>query len=257
MRSASKLSREEKVVLCGDLYKGGMSTRDIQAATGIGKSSIPTYVRDAGVELDGPARISAKMTGRPGVRKGVKHTDVARSKISAARRGKPTTLGQQRTAAQRAVMSAAQTAAGKKRKLINSQRALFRRSPVAKITHEERAARRHARSACKQMLRRVLTMARVRKDAKTEVMLGYSKKQLREHLEGQFRPGMSWRNRQSFHIDHITPVAELFRRGIYDPAIINSIDNLQVLTPEENRAKRDRVITITDAGVQLGIQELA
>lgn len=86
------------------------------------------------------------------------------------------------------------------------------------------------------MLRRVLVMTRVRKDRRTEAMLGYSKEALRK---AQFRPGMSWGARESFHIDHKTPVAYFLRRGVTDPAIINALDNLQVLTPEENRRKSD------------------
>ena len=257
MNSASKLSREEKIRVCAEMYKTGMSTHDIESITGIGKSSVSIYLREAGIQTDGAARISAKMTGRPGVRKGATHTKEARSKISAARLGKPTTLGQKRTDAQRAVMSVAQIASGKKRTVIRSQRALFRKTPIAKLSREEVETRRHVRSACKSMLRRILTMARIRKDAKTEHLLGYSKKQLREHIESQFLPGMSWAARDSFHIDHKTPVAHFFRIGVYDPAVINALENLQPLTPAENRAKRDRVITITDAGKQFGIQELA
>lgn len=257
MRSASNLSLEEKIKVCAELYKSGMSTRDIEAETGIGKSSIPSYLKAAGVVLDGAARISAKMIGKPGHRKGATHTPEARQKISAARKGKPTTAGQIRTPAQRERMRQAQLIWGAKRKLIRMQPALFRRAPSLKLTSDERATRRYVRSASKQMLRRILTMARVRKDTTTEKLLGYSKIELRHHLESQFKAGMSWVNRSSFEIDHIVPVADFFRRGIYDPAVINALSNLQPLTPAENRAKRDRVITITDAGAQLGIQQLA
>lgn len=256
MRSASNLSLEEKIKVCAELYQRGMSTRDIQAATGIGKSSVPRYLKAADVPLDAVARISAKMTGKPGHRKGAIHTAEARQKISAARKGKPTTTGQKRTLEQRERMRQAQIVWGAQRKVMRVQPALFRRAPRPQLTADERATRRYVRAASKQMLRRILTMTRVRKDSPTEKLLGYGKIQLRHHLESQFKAGMSWANRASFHIDHIVPVAEFFRRGIYDPALINALSNLQPLTPEENRAKRDRVITITDSGAQLGIQEL-
>ena len=129
------------------------------------------------------------------------------------------------------------------------------RIPRPQLTRDEIIARRLSRDACKRMLRRVLTMARVRKDLPTERMLGYSKLELRAHLEGQFRPGMSWSSRDSFHIDHIIPIAHYFKLGIFDPAVINALSNLQVLTPAENRVKRDKLIT--DAGVQAGIVDLA
>jgi len=254
MKSNSSLSQAEKVSICAALYQKGMSTRDIEAATRIGKSSIPKYLRLAGVALDGAARIAAKMKGRPGARKGATHTAEAKAKISKARAGKANTTGQVRTLEQRAKMSAAQRASGKSRRVIRHQPMLFRRSPVPRLDPAERRARIQARQACKQMLRRVLTMARIRKDAKTETLLGYSKADLRAHIERQFRPGMSWQKRNSFHIDHIVPVAYFFRNGVYDPKVINALENLQVLTPAENRAKRD---TITDSGVQAGIVDLA
>lgn len=256
MRSASNLSLEEKIKVCSELYQRGLSTRDIQAQTGIGKSSIPSYLRAAGVVLDGAARTSAKMIGKPGHRKGSTHTAEARQKISTARKGKPTTSGQIRTPEQRERMRQAQLICGAKRKLIRTQPVLFRRAPNPRLTSEERATRRYVRAASKQMLRRILTMSRVRKDTQTEKLLGYSKIELRHHLESKFKPGMSWANRDSFHIDHIVPVADFFRRGIYDPTVINALSNLQPLTPAENRVKSDRVITITDAGAQLGIQVL-
>lgn len=241
MRSASSLSREEKATLAVSLYKSGLSSRDIQTQTGIGRSSVLAYVKAAGLATEAGPRISAKMVGKPSRRLGAKLGPESRAKISAARSGKPTTLGQRRTEEQRARMSLAQQAVGAKRRVLRSQRALFRRSPVPKLTMEERVARRKAREAAKRMLRRILTMARVRKDARTEHLLGYTKSDLRAHLESQFKPGMNWSARESFHIDHIVPVADFFRRGIFDPAVINALSNLQVLTPEENRSKRDRL----------------
>lgn len=40
-----------------------------------------------------------------------------------------------------------------------------------------------------------------------EDLLGYSGAQLRDHLERQFLPGMTWANRGQWHIDHIVPVS--------------------------------------------------
>lgn len=75
----------------------------------------------------------------------------------------------------------------------------------------------------------------------TERALGYTSRELRAHIESQFQPGMSWSARGSFHIDHRTPVAEFFRRGVYDPVVINALSNLQPLTPAQNRKKADKV----------------
>jgi len=195
-------------------------------------------------------------------------SDATKAKMSAAMMGHSMNIGSKRTPEQRANMSASALRRASnpedkiKRSAASKAGALNR-----KLSPPEKAARDGARSACKRMLRRILTMARVRKDASTESLLGYTKTELRAHLEGQFRPGMGWDVRDSFHIDHKRPVADFFKFGIYDPRQINALDNLQVLTPAENRAKSDnyvstrtpdntanRVITIDRNGTRLGIQ---
>lgn len=62
---------------------------------------------------------------------------------------------------------------------------------------------------------------------------------LRQHLEAQFRDGMSWES-GGFHVDHIKPVAAFIREGVTNPAVIHALDNLQVLTPRENLTKSDK-----------------
>jgi hypothetical protein len=255
MKSASPLSREEKARISVEMYLTGMSTRDIQAKVKIGRSSVLLYLKEAGIERDAGKRISAKMTGRPGNRRGVKMSDSTKAKISAAAIGNKRCIGR--------VLSPDSIEKNRQSNIIAhpknppKQKPEFvgPRRPRGKWVHpDEKIALDHVRAAAKRMLRRVLTMARVRKNLPTENLLGYSKDELRRHLESQFRDGVSWEKRDSFHIDHITPVAYFFKKGIRDPAIINALSNLQVLTPQENFSKSDRLIT--DAGVKPGIVEL-
>lgn len=185
---------------------------------------------------------------------GSSHSPEAKAKLSAFRKGKAFTTGTKRTPEQREKMRQAAL----RRYLDPAQVAIrtaasLKGGEVNRLPVDEKAARDKARSACKRMLRRILTMSRVNKTATTEALLGYSKTQLRAHLETQFQLGMDWKQRESFHIDHIVPVSDFFRRGIFDPAIINALTNLQVLTPEENRAKGNQIITIDDLGVRSGI----
>ena len=79
----------------------------------------------------------------------------------------------------------------------------------------------------------------LRKGATAEQILGYTREQLRAHLESQFKPGMSWES-GGFHVDHIKPVAAFIREGVTNPAVIHALDNLQVLTPRENLTKSDK-----------------
>lgn len=80
---------------------------------------------------------------------------------------------------------------------------------------------------------------KLRKGATAEQILGYTRDQLRRHLEAQFRPGMSWES-GGFHVDHIKPVAAFIRDGVTDPAVIHALGNLQILMPHENLTKSDK-----------------
>ena len=73
--------------------------------------------------------------------------------------------------------------------------------------------------------------------AKQEAVHGYTYEDLTQHLESQFKDGMSWENRSEWHIDHIKPIKAFLDEGITDPAIINALDNLQPLWAHENRSK--------------------
>ena len=75
------------------------------------------------------------------------------------------------------------------------------------------------------------------KNAPCVEILGYTAKDLRQHLESQFVDGMSWDNRSEWHIDHIKPIKAFLDEGITDPAIINALDNLQPLWAHENLSK--------------------
>ncbi len=71
--------------------------------------------------------------------------------------------------------------------------------------------------------------------------LGCSLSELREHLEQQFHPGMSWDNYGSvWEVDHILPLAnyKLDDRGTYRR--LAHYTNLQPLLISENRAKLNR-----------------
>lgn len=76
---------------------------------------------------------------------------------------------------------------------------------------------------------------------KTFALLGYSLEDLREHLERQFQPGMSWENYgiNGWHIDHRLPLASFSYQTPDDPGFKAawSLSNLSPLWAEENRSK--------------------
>jgi hypothetical protein len=77
-----------------------------------------------------------------------------------------------------------------------------------------------------------------------ETLVGYTKGQLKEHLEKQFTPEMSWENYGVYwHIDHKIPLA-IFNYST--PADIDfkrawSLENLQPLSATENIKKRCKI----------------
>lgn len=77
-----------------------------------------------------------------------------------------------------------------------------------------------------------------KKESSSIDLLGYSAKELKEHLESKFLEGMSWENRNSWHIDHIIPVTKFDKNT--DIKIVNALSNLQPLWKKDNISKGNR-----------------
>jgi len=78
--------------------------------------------------------------------------------------------------------------------------------------------------------------------AKTFDIVGYSVKDLKQHLESKFQDGMSWDNYGLWHIDHIKP-ASLFKYNYYtDPEFLDcwNLNNLQPLWAKDNILKSNK-----------------
>jgi hypothetical protein len=78
--------------------------------------------------------------------------------------------------------------------------------------------------------------------------LPYSIAELKEHLESQFQPGMSWKNwgkgADKWNIDHIYPHSKLPYDSMDHPNFQKAwtLSNLRPLWEVENRAKGDKII---------------
>ena len=78
------------------------------------------------------------------------------------------------------------------------------------------------------------------KAARTKELIGCSTNELREHLEKQFRDGMTWENYGKWHIDHIRPCAS-FDLSIKEQQLeCFNYTNLQPLWAIENYRKSDK-----------------
>lgn len=87
-------------------------------------------------------------------------------------------------------------------------------------------------------LRRVL---KIEKNGRTEKILGYTRLELKSHIERQFAKGMTWENHGEWHIDHITPISVLLAQGIEDPKVINCLTNLKPVWAKDNLKKHNKV----------------
>jgi hypothetical protein len=69
-------------------------------------------------------------------------------------------------------------------------------------------------------------------------MLGYTKEDVKEHIERQFQEGMSWHNFGSeWHVDHIRPIASY---DFKEPAAYRecwALQNLRPLWKADNNSK--------------------
>jgi hypothetical protein len=225
-----------------DYASSKASLNDLKKEFGVSLLTIKKWMLSIGVaEKPKGAVISAKKIGKTSPRKGAKHSEETLALMREnAKTRMPTTQGFKFTDESKAKM---RKAAQHRMATTDSGQKMRAGRTKNKLPDNELMARAKARNACKRMLQRILTMARIKKDGRrSELLLGYTKQDLRAHIEAQFKFGMGWGKRGSFHIDHIKPVAQFFREGVYDPVIINALSNLQVLTPAENWKKSDTFI---------------
>ena len=70
-------------------------------------------------------------------------------------------------------------------------------------------------------------------------LVGYSREELMDHLEKQFKNGMSWGNYGEWHIDHIKPTSAFRFNSYKDKEFLEcwDLNNLQPLWAKENLSK--------------------
>jgi hypothetical protein len=93
---------------------------------------------------------------------------------------------------------------------------------------------------CRSRLQQFLKTKNMSKKNKTFEIIGCSPQELKEHLEKQFVEGMTWNNRNEWHIDHIIPLSsgkneeEIHKLCYYT--------NLQPLWVSDNLKKSNKLI---------------
>lgn len=85
-----------------------------------------------------------------------------------------------------------------------------------------------------------LNILNITKTNKTFEIVGCTPEFLKEHLESQFKIGMSWENRSEWHIDHIIPLSSAkTEEELYS---LCHYTNLQPLWAEDNLKKSNNII---------------
>lgn len=78
--------------------------------------------------------------------------------------------------------------------------------------------------------------------SKTFDILGYTLRELMDHLERQFLKGMNWQNFGEWHIDHVLPLSSFKITSLDDPElrVVWGLPNLRPLWAVDNLKKRDK-----------------
>jgi hypothetical protein len=92
----------------------------------------------------------------------------------------------------------------------------------------------------RNLLKRVLMKTNRLKTNNSEVMLGYSKEELINHLKTSPNYNLWKKDPKNYHIDHIFPVTAFMEHNIFDPKIINNLNNLQIISAKENLSKHKK-----------------
>jgi hypothetical protein len=89
-------------------------------------------------------------------------------------------------------------------------------------------------------LRKYLKTLNITKKNRTFDIVGCAPQELKEHLEKQFVVGMSWENKNLWHIDHIIPLSSAkTEEELYK---LCHFTNLQPLWAEENLKKSNKIL---------------
>lgn len=94
----------------------------------------------------------------------------------------------------------------------------------------------------RNQLRKALKKQQTIKSSSVLKLVDCSLTELRQHLQNQFQPGMSWQNHGAWEIDHIQPLSSFDLTQSSEQQKAFHFTNLQPLWQKENRSKHAKVI---------------
>lgn len=102
-----------------------------------------------------------------------------------------------------------------------------------------------AKIDARNIIRKALSERSYTKKSKTQEILGCSYIEFKNHIESLFQPGMSWENRNEWHIDHIVPLD--FAKDENEILKLNHYTNLRPLFATENLSKSNSITIKTES----------
>lgn len=125
----------------------------------------------------------------------------------------------------------------RKRRAIRSKRYCIK-NPIARSrTSAEYYKKNPLKAFVRKSIKRIEKAVGEDRLNKAELELGYTQKEFIKHIESLWLDGMSWENRDEWHIDHIKPLSLFIKEGMTDVKIINALSNLQPLWAKDNLSK--------------------
>ena len=115
---------------------------------------------------------------------------------------------------------------------------------IRKYFNNRRKTDINFRIKCNIRSRIYVALNRGIKSAHTMELLGCSIEEVKQHLEKQFKPGMSWDNHGKWHIDHIKPCCSFDLTKPEEQRVCFHYSNLQPLWAEENLSKGGKTISL-------------
>lgn len=85
-----------------------------------------------------------------------------------------------------------------------------------------------------------LKCSKTTKSATLKTLIGCTFEEARNHIQKQFKPGMSWANHGEWHIDHIKPLSKFNLLDPNEQLKAFNYKNLQPLWAKENLSKGNR-----------------
>lgn len=128
-----------------------------------------------------------------------------------------------------------------------NQRVSFKCLPTACADCKSKCKKRHKSGPMRSMRNRfrdVMRKVRAGNLSGFTRTMGCSHKQFRNHLQSQFKQGMTWNNYGTkWQVDHILPVASFDHTDSEQVKKCWHYSNLRPLCAIENNKKRDKIIT--------------